>query len=139
MRGRDEERGVSEPPRPKPAEPAAHLSQPSQPSQRSGPRPQSAARRQRDEAIRSLDQRIGEAIAAPCRHTRYGGLERSAPDRELLVDLGLGEAELRSAAHFLLDERERLLPRAFLGDRSDTDLLEDLPTFGIAEIAAEDR
>ena len=34
------------------------------PAQRPSSRPQSAARRRRDEAIRSLDQRIGEALAA---------------------------------------------------------------------------
>src|SRR3546814_4937781 len=43
------------------------------------------------------------------------------------------------AALFLLDERERLFPRAFLGDRADGDLVEYLPARRIAEIAGEDR
>lgn len=73
--------GVSEPPCGKPAESAESAVPtvptesaaprpplPQRPSPRPSPsprpRPQTAARRQRDEAIRSLDQRIGEALAA---------------------------------------------------------------------------
>src|SRR3546814_17199076 len=43
------------------------------------------------------------------------------------------------AALLLLDERQRLFPRAFPGDRADGDLIEYLPARRVAEIAGENR
>src|SRR3546814_15559158 len=56
-----------------------------------------------------------------------------------LVDLGLGKAVVDRAAIFLLDERQRLFPRALPGDGADGDLIEDLPPGRLAERAGEDR
>src|SRR3546814_12182097 len=43
------------------------------------------------------------------------------------------------AALLLLDERQRLFPRAFPGDRAYGDLIEYLPARRVAEIAGENR
>src|SRR3546814_10122681 len=53
--------------------------------------------------------------------------------------LGLGEAMFDRAALLQLDERQRLFPRAFPGDRAYGDLIEYLPARRVAEIAGENR
>src|SRR3546814_14657355 len=68
--------------------------------------------------FRPRPQRVGERLAAPRRHARDGNAKGGAADRELLLDLGLGEAMFDRAALLLLDERQRLFPRAFPGDRA---------------------
>src|SRR3546814_14100619 len=89
--------------------------------------------------FRPRPQRVGERLAAPRRHARDGNAKGGAADRELLVDLGLGEAMFDRAALLLLDERQRLFPRAFPGDRAYGDLIEYLPARRVAEIAGETR
>src|SRR3546814_13559550 len=76
-------------------------------------------------------------------HRHLHVLTHSFPTRRcaelLLVDLGLGEAMFDRAALLLLDERQRLFPRAFPGDRAYGDLIEYLPDRRDAEIAGENR
>src|SRR3546814_1542204 len=76
-------------------------------------------------------------------HRHLHVLTHSFPTRRcaelLLVDLGLGEAMFDRAALLLPDERQRLFPRAFPGDRAYGDLIEYLPARRVAEIAGENR
>src|SRR3546814_1593084 len=75
-------------------------------------------------ALGRARQRVGERRTAPRRHAGHGVPQRGAADGELLVDLGLGKAVVDRAAIFLLDERQRLFPRALPGDGADGDLIE---------------